>query len=335
MPQTATSLESTVRLPQAIVRQSQRVAELEAARAEGPPSDPTNQEAPAPPIAEPVASPVPADFDPGPATPTAAEDEWIKRHQSHPRFDDIEYWRQRAKVLAGLFEKERKDRSADQDRQEEQLREIREQLRTNQQQQPASPSKIDVSSYFTPEQIEQYGEDQCRTLAEVASRAAREQVQAAVQAELQPIRESQTNAAERDKRAKQQAFISALAAHVPDYESVDATDGWKLWLTEEDPASGIQRQELLNRHVNAGNAPMVARLFDAYKATLASPAAPPIAPANRAGPPAAPPVQQVAARGYPSKDEIRDFYKRAAIGKVKEQERADFEARLQLRPLAA
>lgn len=326
MPQTAASLESDVRLPRAVRERAERIRAMTEPR-DTPPADPTNPPAdPAAPIV--AASPSPAIEPPAqpPAPPAPAAD---------PRHSDPAYWQQRFNVTQGMLDKERRDRLADQDRFDEQLRELREQMRTLERQQPASPSTIDITAYFTPEQIEQYGEEQCRTLAAVAARTAREQVQAAIQAEMQPIRESQANAAERDKRARQQAFVTDLAARVPDYAEVDASDGWKLWLAEDDPASGVQRQELLNRHVASGNAARVAAMFDAYKATLAVPAAPPVVPGNRAGPPAAPPVPQAAARGYPSKDEIKDFYKRAALGKVKEQERADFEARLQLRPLAA
>ena len=76
-------------------------------------------------------------------------------------------------------------------------------------------------------------------------------------------------------------------------------------------------------------------MFTAYLQGQGAPVTPPVSPANRAGPPAAPPVQQAPALGYPSQAEIREFYKRASLGKVSDKERAEFEARLQLAPKAA
>ncbi len=318
MPQTAASLESNVRLPRAVRERSARIA----AMTEPPAPEPEALTPPAdvPPIEAPAPSPTPE--------PTAAP-------PADPRETDPQYWAQRFRVTQGMLDRERRDRVAEQDRTEQAISELREQLRTAQQQQPATPSKIDLTSFFTPEQIEQYGAEQCETLASVAVKAAREQTQTAIAVAMQPIHEERERDASKSKRDKQQAFVAALAELVPDFEEVDASDGWKLWLSQEDEATGYVRQQMLDSHVRDGRADRVARLFTAYKATLAAPLEPPVAPRGRAGPPAAPQPAAVPALGYPSKVEIREHYKRAAIGKVSDKERSEFEARLQLQAPAA
>jgi hypothetical protein len=303
MPQTAPSLDS-VRLPRAIRERSERIAAMTE-----PPADP------------PLEGEVP------PPTPTVPE----PAPPADPRESDPQYWAQRFRVTQGMLERERRERIADQERLNETVTELREQLRN----QPKPTPATDLKQFFTDEQIEQYGEDQCRTLADVAIKAAREQTQAAVSEAIAPIREQQEQAQQNAKREKQAAFLSALAEQVPDYEAVNADQGWLDWLAEVDEGTGFVRQEVLNKHVADGRADLTARLFQAYKATRAAPPAPPVAPGNRAGPPAAPPAQPSPVKGYPTKTEIRDYYKRAAIGKVSDKERTEFEARLQSQPAAA
>jgi hypothetical protein len=322
MPQTAPSLESTVRLPRAIRAQSERVRAMTEPPAPAP-DDTTPPAAPATEPAPPIEShPAPEPSQPAAATPTP-------QPPADPRENDPAYWAQRFRVTQGMLERERRERVADQERAQQQQNELREQLRQAQAAQPAS-SGVDLSQFFTPEQIEQYGPDQCQTLAHVAIKAAREQTQAA----MQPIREQQERQQETATREKRNAFFDALGQLVPDYEQVDASEPWRLWLAEHDETTGMVRQDILNRHMADSRADRVARMFTQFKATLVPQAAPPVAPAGRAG------AQQASMRpqptkGYPSAAEIRDFYKRAAIGKVKDAERQEFEARMQAHRPAA
>ncbi len=319
MPQTAASLESTVRLPRAVRERSARIAAM--------------SEPPAPPPAtETPPAVVPAIEEPGPSSPPAPPP---PAPPADPRESDPQYWAQRFRVTQGMLDRERRDRVADQDRTDQAIAELREQLRTAQQQQPSPPSKIDLSAFFTPEQIEQYGQEQCETLTAVAVKAAREQTQAAIAEAMQPIREERERNAEQSKRVQQQAFVGALAELVPDFEAIDATDGWKLWLAQEDDATGYIRQALLDTYVRDRRADRVAKLFQAYQQTHVAPPAPPVTPSGRGGPPAAPQPAVVPALGYPTKEEIRAHYKGAAIGKKTDKEIAEFEARLQLQAPSA
>jgi len=330
MPQTATSLEKP--LPRAIVRQSERVAQIVAESQTPGPSDAT------PPASnEPAIVPV----EPSPPAPQIAA-----APPADPRESDPDYWKQRYLVTQGIVERERRDRVARERELQRETDQLRNELRTAQQAQPTAPAEIDLTKYFTPEQIAQYGEEQCKTLAGVADRVAREQVQASVAAELKPIQERQERDAQEGQRERAAVFYDALAALVPDYEAINATDGWKEWLGVADEASGYLRNDLLQRHAGSLDAARVGRMFNEYKATLtpATPqAVPPVAVRSGGGPQDVPQAlnNPHAAKGYPTKSEIDAFYKRASTkrpgqpGYVTDKERAEFEARLQLpRPAA-
>lgn len=325
MSQTEASLESNVRLPRAVRERSERIRQMTEPQAPEPEAN-SMPPAPAPAIEAPGTS-----QEPPPAAAKPAD----------PRESDPQYWSQRFRVTQGMLDREIRERRAAEEQMQAVINDLRDKLRTTQQSQPTAPSAIDLSAFFTPEQIEQYGKEQCETIASVSIRAAREQTQAAIQAELQPIREERAREAEHGKREKQRAFVSALAELVPDYAEIDATDGWKAWLGQEDEATGLVRQGMLDRHVMAGRADLAARLFTAYQSTIAAPLAPPVAPRGKAGPPDAPQAVQRPAQGYPSAAEIRDFHKRAATkrpgqpGYVTDKERSEFEARLQLQRSAA
>jgi hypothetical protein len=84
--------------------------------------------------------------------------------------------------------------------------------------------------------------------------------------------------------------------------------------------------------VNKANAVKVASMFAAFLKSKA-PAVPTITPnGSGANPGGEPPAQPTVADSTPpSPAEIRAYYTRSSLGKVKEAERAQFEARLKLR----
>ena len=90
------------------------------------------------------------------------------------------------------------------------------------------------------------------------------------------------------------------------------------------------RQEILNAHAGAQNAAKVASMFKRYlKESKPKAPEPPIAPhgtaTNAGGSSNDAPAQ---AQGAPNRAEIKDYYRRAALGKVSDAERVQFEARL-------
>jgi hypothetical protein len=115
----------------------------------------------------------------------------------------------------------------------------------------------------------------------------------------------------------------------PDWQEVDLTDGWRAWLAETDDATGFQRQEILTRHNTANNAQGCARLFKQYLSSKPKSAvqAPPVQPAGTGASAVStgtPPAPQAAFN--PTQAEVKDFYKRAAIGRASDAERAKFDA---------
>lgn len=311
----ASPATNETRLPRAVLERSRLIEERIRARGE-PETDPAPDAPPAVPSAE---AANPGEIEPPPPAPPA-----------DPRETDPAYWKQRFKVTEGVLRREREERTAGERTLTQRITELQAQIRELQASAP--PTEIDLGQYLTKEQLETLGEDEAKAVASVAHRAAQMAVQKVVDAQIKPLHEQQAADADSELRAARQRFVDKLIELVPDFEEVDASDGWKAWLAEDDPATGVQRQQLLNVHVEKQNAAMVARMFDAYSATLARPPVPPVAP-NGSGaipqgdlPPANP-----SALMRPTAQEVRDFYKRAALGKVKDQERKEFEARMKLR----
>lgn len=116
---------------------------------------------------------------------------------------------------------------------------------------------------------------------------------------------------------------------MPDYLEIDQSDGWRAWLAQEDPATGLVRQDILTQHHTAHNAAKVASMFKKYlKESKPKPPEPTITPHGSATNAGGPQTSQAPAQGAPSRAEIKDYYKRASLGKVSDAERTSFEARL-------
>lgn len=305
----ASEAQSTVRLPRQVLRRSAEIqAHLDAQRATPETGQPPAVDTPPTPPAEPN-PPVPA---------------------VDPRESDPAYWKHRFEVTSGYLRRERQERAAEADGYLQQIAGLQGQVQTLQTQldSKAPAEQIDLSAFYTPEQIEQLGEDECRAMAATALKAAQNTVRRSLDAELKPLRERQ--AADEDRRARtaQQAFLDALAEWVPDWQTIDESDDFKVWLAQEDESSGMERQQLMDAHVGRGDAKKVANLFKAYKASIARPL-PPVTPAGTGAVPQSE-IRSQPALTPPTTKEIKDYYKRAALKQVSNEERTVFEARRKL-----
>ncbi|MEY2653602.1 MAG: hypothetical protein RLZZ524_630, partial [Pseudomonadota bacterium] len=321
-------------LPRAVRAQMQRVNDRLAARSavgsEQPPTPAPNPApdggAPAPTASATNDDPPRADLappaDPASTAPSAAAD---------PRENDPVYWKQRFKVTEGMLQ----SRSAEVRALGHQITELQEQIATlKAQSAAAAPSKPDLSAFFTPEQINNFGETQCEAMASAAMTAARQQAQALIEAEVKPIRDRAQQSAKQADDDAEAAFWAKLAELEPEYEDINARPEWLAWLAQPDETTGLVRQDILDRHRHARNAAGVAKVFQAFKGTHKRPT-PPVSAPRSAGPAEAPPpAPAAAAKGYPTREEIREHYKRAATGKVTQAERDEFEARLRLKHAA-
>lgn len=249
-----------------------------------------------------------------------------------PRESDPAYWKQRFHVTSGLLTKERNDSKARYDEQQRQIAELTTQVQSLQAKNPPADDEVDIAQFYTPEQIKTYGEEQCRVMAATAIRAAKSHAQKLIDAAVQPLKEREQQTKQSEIEARKQAFIDALIEAKPDYETVDKDPRWLLWLAQDDENTGVQRQQLLDSHIQRGNAKGVARMMTTWEKSVALPQ-PPVSPSGSGAAPAggdAPPANGPALTA-PTDAEVKDFYKRSAIGKVKDDERQTFEARLKLR----
>lgn len=304
----ASPAKNEVRLPRAVVERSARIqADLDARQALREPE-------PSPPALVPV-----ADTPPAPTPPVA-----------DPRENDPAYWKQRHKVTEGLLRVEREGRVSDTQASNQRIAELNAQVQTLQAGTPAAPT--DLTRFFTPDQIEKYGEEQCRAMATTAEAAADEKIQKAIEAQVKPL----ADARKADQAAATQAanvrFQDTLTEAYPTWRDVDTTPEWHAWLAQVDESSGLVRQAILNGHGQRHDAARIATMFRQFAESTRVPT-PPAAPHGTAGNGggSAPPPLAAAQGGYPSQSEIKAFFDRSKLGKVKDEERIAFEARLKLR----
>jgi hypothetical protein len=271
----------------------------------------------------------PAEPEPSP-NPTEVAPPRPPEVQVDPRDSDPAYWKQRFNVVDGRIKAISEERRSERFTWEQQVAELNAQIRSLQA--GTSTALTDVSAYFTPEQVEKFGEEQCRVMATAAQAAAKKEAQELIETQVKPLvdarKADQTAAAE----ATTQRFWDLLTEQYPQCREVDVTPGWHAWLAETDDASGVTRQSIAVALAQRQDVVRLAKMFRQYEESTRAPV-PPAAPHGTAGNGGgnAPPPAQVAQGGYPSQGEIKEFYKRSALGKVKDEERIAFEARLKPR----
>lgn len=242
-----------------------------------------------------------------------------------PREADPEHWKHRFNVTAGILRKEREDRKAQVAELTQRINELMVELQAARDSAPSGP--VDLGEYFTPEQIEEIGEPAALAMATTIKQQIRNEVSKAIKTQVEPLRTAkETEVADRQQE-RMQAFTDRLAELVPNYVEIDESDEWKAWLMEENE-DGIERQDILNKHLKVLNADRVAGMFRAYLAPKTRPT-PPITPNGTGATPAAA-VAKTSQLTRPSPAEIKDFFKRAKLNKVTPQERARFDERMAL-----
>lgn len=305
------------RLPRAVQRQVARTNEIvEAERKRREPG--TDPVATSTTTVEPAAPPV----EPQPPTPATSD----------TRRNDPAYWERRIATLTGFWNKDRQTYVQEIEGLHQRVVELEEENATLKARPSAPSSSIDLGKYFTPEQVERIGEEEAMSIAIAAEKAAQTAADAAfdrMKASMKPAQERQQRDADREAAQKQRDFVAALEAEIPDIQELNKTQGWLDWLVQADGDSAFTRQETIDRHQDALDVPAVIKMVKAYRKTLEVPA-PPIAPASDTTRTETPITQLAAAGKHPSTAEIREFYKRAALNKVTDAERVEFEARLKL-----
>jgi hypothetical protein len=328
---TTEASQNDPRLPRAVREQMRRVnSKLEAKNA------------------APVAA-IPPDVANAPAAAVTDPDSLLPEHSAapatpapvvDPRENDPAYWRQRFNVTQGMLRTQQVQHGEQLAAKDLEITELKARVQALEAGTVKSPS-ADAATFFTPEQIERFGEDQCQAMAHAAITAAQQQAQALIDAEVKPIKDKAAADAQTEKQRKAEQFWEKLTELFPRWEEVNKTDAWLAWLAEDDEASGLQRQAILSQHRSSLNAAGVATVFKAFEKSQHRPA-PPVAPARTTVAGASPAAAAAApGQGYPTEAEKREFYKRASTIRnprdprfVTDKERAEFEARLKSRTAA-
>jgi hypothetical protein len=318
--QQAPTAKNDTKLPRAVLQRSARIAQLEAERRAAQ-TEPSVQ-----------AAPPSGNSDAGlpktPAQPTAPP--------ADPRENDPAYWKQRFQTTAGTLATVKEDRATERRNWQTQFSELQLKIKQLEDQLAASapPAEVDIADFFSPAEIEKYGEDQCRVMAATAMRATKASVKAAVAAEMQPLQARRTQEEASAAADRRQQFEEALTEHIPNWREIDAASNtpWHTWLLELNPDTGETNQELLTTYVQRGNVKGTASVFSRFRAAVAVPQPPITAPNAGQGdsPPPPPQVPSTATGGYPTQQEIRNHFKQAKLGKLKSSEIVAFEARLKL-----
>lgn len=316
---TASQATNAFRLPRPILKRS---AEIEAHLA-------AQREAHARLTAEPPAAP------PAPQAPTAETPPVPSATPApDPRENDPAYWKHRFLTVDGVLRRQVETHNNHAAATNQHITELQEQVRTLQ---AATPQPApDITKFFSPEEIEKYGQEQCAVMLRGSDALARERIDKAIEERVKPIQEEAKAKDARDKAAEWQKFLDSIEAAHPGFLELDKSEGWQAWLRETDPSTDSERQLLVNEHIRRRNVPAIVRLVKTYE-QLSRPPTPPVAPHGTAanGGSGASPPSAAAQAGPPTDKEVRDFFTRCALDKkgtmVKAEERAAFEARMKLR----
>lgn len=306
----ASALNET-RLPRAIREQSDRLKQTYGGPVSGKPeSDPPLTDAPGAPA-------ISADPSPPATPPTVDVDQ---------RENDPAYWKHRFDVTQGVLRKARDDHREQVQALTLQINDLNEQLRVAQTS-AAPAAAIDLGMYYTPEQIEEIGEEQARANVELITKTVRTQVSAALKSEVQPLKDAQATAKAAAAAAQQAAFLEALTELVPNVNEIDESPEWLAWLAERND-DGILRQKVLDEHLANLDAQRVAAMVKSFTKTQQRPT-PPVTPSGTGAAPTQMPKHGDALTP-PTGPEMKDHYKQRSLGKLSKEEMARFDQRVKL-----
>jgi len=230
-------------LPKAIQRQAEEAAAAQAAIAAT--VQPDGVAAPTPQPAEPPA--------PAPVAAPAQVDSWEQRYRS----------------LQGILAKETSTLRAQAAASESKLVELTQQIAILTQRQ-AEPKPAQVAD---PKDVEAFGTDMLEMVQRYAERVFQNMTAqvdgklAGFETRLQKLEGDVTGVDARATASLEQTFYATLKKLVPNYEEVNASDAWLVWLGDADPVYGVPRQAALDAAFERLDAPRVANVFKAFEAS--------------------------------------------------------------------
>jgi hypothetical protein len=259
-------------------------------------------------VAAPVEPPPPA---PVPPPPTPAP--------TPPQ--DTTDWKNKALTLEGMLRAqvpELKTRNTLLESQIAQLQAQVEAMKTAAARPPEPPPKATVD----PRDVEAFGESMMDMVQRYVTGAVADAeakmagMSGSIEARLQALENMVNTVGQRTDDTLETQFWSHLQRLVPEYESINDSQGWQAWLSEVDTLTGVQRQVALSAAQKARNAERVAAIFNLYlkslppspAAALASQVSP--SPGGAGAAPVAAPARQLISEKF-----INDFYRDMQRGK--------------------
>lgn len=224
---------------------------------------------------------------------------------------DAEYWLQRFKTMAGMNAKLQRDMTEQATQFAAQLEALSQQVAALQKPSEPAPKVSDDEEVF--------GKD----LVDMARRIAAEQINQAVGQAIAPLQqrnqelERQLQAVHGQTQVLAEGdFFARLDEARPDWEAINARPDWLRWLGEQDPLSGLVRQQMLDQAIGSKNVARTVALFEAFAGKHnPAPTAPPVSPAPRTVGSQAAPAQRLDDSGpLVTREEIAKYYRDLASG---------------------
>lgn len=273
-------------------------------------------------------------------TETPAPEEPKLESETKPveKVKDEDYWNHRLKTVEGIARAQaRKDAEKEFKSQIEQLQQQIAELKKAQQ--SAAPAQFDLSGFLSDKEIEDLNldKDHLKVISRIAQKASQDAVERAVEQlvseKLAPVEQKVKANEEDNQRRREQLFWGAIDTAVPEWSNINSDERFLVWLGEVDPLIGAQRQALLTAAQESLDAQRVIAIFKAFLGTISKPNPQAAVPAQKAAPAPEPVASTPAVTTKdgvtpPTPQELMEYRKRVAIGKISVKEKEAFEKRL-------
>lgn len=231
----------SVKLPSALLRMQERLAQQEEAPLfTAPEAVEQEEEAPAPTPPQPVASPE----------------------------KTVEYWEHRFKTLQGMEAAEKKRLKDLLSSQEAALKDLAAQLDSVKK---SVPREFDLRQYLSEEELATLDKEQLTATLKVATQASSVEMQEEIKRHINPLKEELEKVNKTTQEAKVAAFLDVIEIGVPDFREINNDPRFHDWLAVEDALTGNTRQAALEAAEKSLNAKRVVTIFKAFLETLKKP----------------------------------------------------------------
>lgn len=191
-------------------------------------------------------------------------------------------------------------------------------------QQPKAPEP--QQTVLDPKDVENFGQDlvemvQRQTQATLGKIAGKmDAVVADFEKRIAQMEQALKGTSQTVATTAEEVFFTKLTALVPDWEQINANEGFLNWLAETDPVYGQPRQAALTAAQQAMDVNRVANVFKAFKALTpqqpkTDPLAKQVSPKGSASAPPAPTEKPVI-----TQQQVQAFYHDVATGKYRGRE---------------